>query len=90
MGRTQSLLENAQRQKKALENARVQVKQARENLDNVIAQYRVGEASRIDFTDAASAFSGAEGARIKAFYAGQIAEAVLVRLTGAGVEYKDN
>ncbi len=74
----------------ALENARIQVRQARENLDNVIAQYRVGEASRIDFTDAASAFSGAEGARIKAFYAGQIAEAVLVRLTGAGVEYKDN
>ena len=72
----------------ALENARIQVRQARENLDNVVAQYRVGEASRIDFTDAASAFSGAEGARIKAFYAGQIAEAALVRLTGAGVEYE--
>ena len=74
----------------SLENARIQVRQARENLDNVIAQYRVGEASRIDFTDAASAFSEAEGARIKAFYAGQIAEAALVRLTGIGVEYKDN
>ena len=74
--------------RQALENARVQVRQARENLDNVVAQYRVGEASRIDFTDAVSAFSGAEGARIKAFYAGQIAEAVLVRLTGSGVEYE--
>ena len=74
--------------RQALENARVQVKQARENLDNVIAQYRVGEASRIDFTDAASAYSGAEGARIKAFYAGQIAEVALVRLTGIGVEYE--
>lgn len=72
----------------SFENARIQVKQARENLDNVIEQYRVGEASRIDFTDAASAFSGAEGAKIKAFYAGQIAEAALVRLTGAGVEYE--
>ena len=74
--------------RQALENARVQVKQARENLDNVIAQYRVGEASRIDFTDAASAYSGSEGARIKAFYAEQIAEVALVRLTGAGVEYE--
>jgi outer membrane protein TolC len=74
--------------RQALENARVQVRQARENLDNVVAQYRVGEASRIDFTDAASAFSEAEGARIKAFYAGQIAEAALVRLTGVGVEYE--
>ncbi|MBR4653870.1 MAG: TolC family protein [Kiritimatiellae bacterium] len=73
----------------ALDNACIQVKQAQENLDNVIAQYRVGEASRIDFTDAASAFSEAEGARIKAFFAGQIAEALLVRLTGAGVEYGD-
>lgn len=74
--------------RQALENARIQVRQARENLDNVVAQYRVGEASRIDFTDAASAFSEAEGARIKAFYAGQIAEAALVRLTGVGVEYE--
>ena len=38
--------------------------------------------------NAASAFSEAEGARIKAFYAGQIAEAALVRLTGVGVEYE--
>ena len=74
--------------RQALENAMVQVKQARENLDNVIAQYRVGEASRIDFTDAASAYSGAEGARVKAFYAGQIAEVALVRLIGIGVEYE--
>ena len=72
----------------SLENARIQVRQARENLDNVVAQYRVGEASRIDFTDAASAFSEAEGARIKAFYAGQMAEVALVRLTGAGVEFE--
>ena len=42
----------------------------------------------MDFTDAASAFAEAEGARIKAFYAGQMAEAALVRLTGAGVSYE--
>lgn len=74
--------------RQALENARIQVRQAKENLDNVIAQYRVGEASRIDFTDAASAYSGSEGARIKAFYAEQLAEVALVRLTGIGVEYE--
>lgn len=72
----------------SLENAEVQVQQAKENLDNVVAQYRVGEASRIDFTDAATSFSAAIGARVKAFYAGQIAEAALVRLMGTGVEYE--
>ena len=73
--------------RQALATAQVQVMQARENYENVVAQYRVGEASRIDFTDAVSAFSSAEGARVKAFYAGQIAEAALVRLTGKGMEY---
>ena len=73
--------------RQSLESALVQVRQARENLDNVVAQYKVGEASRIDFTDAASAFAEAEGARIKAFYVGQIAECALVRLTGMDVEY---
>ncbi len=71
-----------------LANAEVQVLQARENLDNVMAQYRVGEASRIDFTDAATAFSSAAGAKVKAFYSGQIAESALVRLMGTGVDYE--
>lgn len=74
--------------RQSLETALVQIKQARENLDTVVAEYRLGEASRIDFTDAVSAYSTAEGARVKAFYTGQIAEAGLVRLTGKGVDFQ--
>ncbi len=66
----------------ALATARIEVDQAKENLDTVVEQYRLGDASRIDFTDAASGFASALGARVKAFYAGEIAEAELIRLTG--------
>jgi len=66
----------------SLETARIEVSQARENLETVIEQYKLGEASRVDFTDAAGSYAAALGARVKAFYAGQIAEARLIRLTG--------
>lgn len=66
----------------ALETARVEVEQARENLENVVLQYRVGDASRLDFTDAASALATALGVRVKAFYAAEMAEAKLIRLVG--------
>ena len=66
----------------ALATARIEVDQAKENLDTVVEQYRLGDASRIDFTDAASGYASALGARVKAFYAGEIAEAELIRLTG--------
>ena len=66
----------------ALATARVEVDQAKENLDTVVEQYRLGDASRIDFTDAASGYASALGARVKAFYAAEIAEAELIRLTG--------
>lgn len=68
--------------RQSLETARVQVEQARENLETVVEQYKVGDASRIDFTDAASEFAAALGTRVKAFYAGELAEAELIRLTG--------
>ena len=67
----------------SLETARVEVEQAKENLETVIEQYRLGEASRVDFTDAAGSYASALGARVKAFYAGEIAEAALIRLTGS-------
>ena len=66
----------------ALATARIEVDQAKENLDTVVEQYRLGDASRIDFTDAASGYASALGARVKAFYAAEIAEAELIRLTG--------
>ncbi len=74
-----SLRDNA---RQSLDTAIVEVAQAKENFDNVMMQYRVGEASRLDFTDAASALASALGVRVKAFYAGEIAEARLIRLTG--------
>ena len=68
--------------RESLATARVEVEQAKENLDTVVEQYRLGDASRIDFTDAASGYARSLGARVKAFYAVEIAEAELIRLTG--------
>lgn len=68
--------------RQSLATASVEVEQARENLDTVVQEYKVGDASRIDFTDAASGFTEALGTRIKAFYAAELAEAELIRLTG--------
>ena len=67
----------------SLEAARISVSQARENLRVAGEQYRLGEASRIDYTVAVSDYATALGKRVKAFYEGQLAEAKLVRLTGA-------
>ena len=67
----------------SLETARVAVSQAKENLELVEEQYKVGDANRVDFTDAVGAYADALGQRVKAFYAGQRAEAKLVELLGA-------
>ena len=66
----------------SLEAARTSVRQARENLRVADEQYRLGEASRIDYTDAVSDYATALGKRVKAFYEGQLAEARILRLTG--------
>ena len=63
--------------------ARTSVKQAHENLRVADEQYRLGDASRIDFTDAVADFAIALGKRVQAFYEGQLAEAKIIRLTGA-------
>ena len=55
---------------------------ARENLDLVRRQYELGEANRVDFTEALSDYIEAMGARVSAFYRGQRAEAALFALTG--------
>lgn len=68
--------------RQSLETARIQVAQADENMSLVAKQFRVGEASRVDFTDAVGAYAAALGERVKAFYAGQIAEARLISLVG--------
>ncbi len=66
-----------------LETSRVAVEQAKENLDLVAEQYKVGDANRVDFTTAVGAYAEALGKRVKAFYAGQRAESKLVELLGA-------
>ena len=58
------------------------VAQAKENFETVAEQYRQGEASRVDYTDAIAAYADAQGSRITAFYRGQTAESKLFRLTG--------
>ena len=45
-------------------------------------QYRLGDASRIDYTDAVADYAIALGKRVQAFYEGQLAEARILRLTG--------
>ena len=62
--------------------ARTSVKQAFENLRVADEQYRLGDASRIDYTDAMAAYAVALGRRVQAFYEGQLAEAKIMRLTG--------
>ena len=71
----------------SLDAARTSVRQARENLRVADEQYRLGEASRIDYTDAVADYAAALGKRVKAFYEGQYAEARILRLTGGGPLY---
>ena len=78
--------DNAQ---KKLETARMTVAQAREDLGLVKQQYLEGEASRVDFTEAASAYTRALGNRISAFYTGQRAEAALFAIVGRVPEYDE-
>ena len=63
-------------------DAAVMVDRAKENLDLVEAEYALGEANRVDFTDAVAAYTLSLGEKIKAFYAGEIAEVKLVELIG--------
>ena len=66
----------------SLAAARISVRQARENLRVADEQYRLGEASRIDYTTAVSGYADALGKRVKAFYDRQLAEARIMRLAG--------
>lgn len=58
------------------------VGRARENLETVREQYRLGEASGLDYTTAVSGYSQALAGRATAFYRGQTAESKLFALTG--------
>ena len=74
---------------KKRDTARASVLNAHEDLAMVKAQYLEGEASRVDFTVSVSSYATALGSRVKAFYAGQRAEAVLFGLLGRVPEYRE-
>ena len=74
---------------KKLETARMTVVQAREDLRLVKQQYQEGEASRVDFTEAVTAYARALGNRISAFYTNQRAEAALFAIVGRVPEYRE-
>ena len=74
---------------KALESARASIRSAKENLDTVREQYALGEANRIELSDAIAADSEARGDAIRAFYAGQRAEAELAAVIGRYPTYRE-
>ena len=71
----------------AREPAETKCAEAERNLARVTERARIGEATRIDVSDALAALAEAQGARIRAFYRRQIAEARLFRLRGTEPEY---
>lgn len=71
----------------AVDTASESLARAKENLDTVSSQFEVGDVSRIDFTDAVSAYAEAQADGIKAFCRAQTAEAALFGLLGARPEY---
>lgn len=71
----------------SLSAARTSVRQAHENLRVADEQYKLGDASRIDYTDAVSDYAVALGKRVQAFYEGQVAEAKILRLIGCDPVY---
>ena len=73
--------------REAFESAKASVRSARENLDTVVEQLSVGDASRIEHTDAVADFVTALAGAERAFYRGQIAEAALFALTGVEPVY---
>lgn len=71
----------------ALKTAEDTMKRSKENLDTVSEEFRVGEASRVDYTDAMADFTAARGDWVKAYFAGQKAEAALYALQGSNPEF---
>ena len=71
----------------ALLSATASVRSAKENLDTVTEQLSVGDASRIEYTDAVADYVTSLASCEKAFYRGQIAEARLFVLLGLKPEY---
>lgn len=74
---------------KAQETAAESLKEATDNLELVRQEYLLGEASRVEFTDAVSDYVEAMGSRISAFYTKQRAESAIFSLVGVYPVYEE-
>ena len=74
---------------KSMETARMTVIQAQEDLSLVKQQFQEGEASRVDVTEAVTAYTRSLGNRVSAFYTNQRAEAALFAIVGRVPEYDE-
>lgn len=68
--------------REAVIRSRQSLKEAKENLALSRSRYEIGEADRVDFSEAVSAYSEALGACVSAYYASQRAEAAFFPLIG--------
>jgi len=75
--------------REALAAAQTSVSSADDNLRTVHGQLAVGDASRIDYTDAVASYVTAMANSEKAFYRAQIAEAKLFALVGREPQYRN-
>jgi len=73
----------------ALRTAETSVREAAENLSTVKEQLEIGEADRVDFSQAASAYAKALGSRVGAFYRAQRAEAAIFSVSGEMPVYSE-
>lgn len=76
--------------RKELVAAHEKLRQAQENLATAEAQWRLGDMSRVDYSDAVKLYVEALGERAAAFYAGQRAEAALFSMVGVSPIYVEN
>lgn len=75
--------------RKSLVTATVSLGEAKKNLDTLTEQLALGDASRVEFTEAVASYILAMGNRVKAFYFAQRAEVSLFRLTGRPPVYQE-
>ncbi len=75
--------------REALRTAAESLRQAKANLEQVSEQYELGEANRVDYTDAVSDYVTALGHTVTAFYTRQTAEAALFQLVGRKPVYAE-
>jgi len=75
--------------REALVRAETSMKEAMENLATVKKELEIGEADRIDFSQAVSAYTKAAASRASAFYRAERAKAAIFAISGTRPEYNE-